>query len=1075
MSRPLPLLLITAALAAILPSAADAQRPSYPVAARDSVVERYGAHQVPEPFRWMEDLNSPQVKAWVDAENAVTFAYLGALPLRDTLRARLTALWNYPRVGAPVREAHQLFFRENSGLQRQSVLFREATLEGPPRELLDPNRLSPDGSIAVAQWSVSPDGRYLAYTTAAGGSDLQDIHLRVIATGRDLAEVVPRVKFSGISWTKDGRGFLYERFRGSAASANLRDANTYHQVWYHAVGGHADRMVFDRPHDGNDGVGGWVSDDGRWLFTSSASGTSNNRLWMADLGAPAHPNLRAPLRVVAPEEDAIHSPLGVVGDTLFLYTTWHAPKGRIVAMPLGDTARSQWRDVVPEGNDPIGEVLLVGTRIAVTYLVDVQSRLRLFDLAGRSTGEVALPEVGTAEGLSGRTDGTDFFFTFTSYLRPASVYRYDLASGTLSTFRPAHTPFDGSAYETRATFYRSKDGTRVPIFITARKGTALDGTHPTLLYGYGGFDVNIQPSYSPAVAAWLERGGVYAVANLRGGSEYGEAWHHAGMRGLKQNVFDDFIAAGQFLIHEGYTTPAHLAIQGASNGGLLVGAAMTERPDLFAVALPAVGVMDMLRYQKFTGGQFWADEYGSSDDSSAVEWLLKYSPLHNLRAGTCYPATLVTTADHDDRVVPSHSFKFTATLQTAQGCARPTLIRVETSGSHGYRPTDKVIAEIADEYAFALANLAVGAPANGAQTPRTQPAPVPPSQPFTLGADVSFLGSPPRPGRPMMTYRENGTPSDEVTILKGHGWDSYRLRVFVSPVRDAPDNSLENTIPLARRIKAAGGIFLLDIHYSDTWADPQHQDIPVAWRGLPFDSLAARVEAYSAATIRAFKDAGAMPDWVQVGNEITRGFLWPLGQLQIPGNTEYLPPAPYDSVVQWDHVTRLLKAGIRGVRAGAGDTPPRIAIHIDRGGDWATTEWFFDHLNAAHVEYDIIAQSFYPPWRHGLLEDLWRNMNECAQRYGKDFLVTETGYGRSNRPDNPDMLWPQTPEGRLQFMVDLVNTVQAAPRGVGVQYWAPEFDPWNADGSPGPAVFTLDHLRDLTGRPESHAPVTVHP
>jgi arabinogalactan endo-1,4-beta-galactosidase len=364
-----------------------------------------------------------------------------------------------------------------------------------------------------------------------------------------------------------------------------------------------------------------------------------------------------------------------------------------------------------------------------------------------------------------------------------------------------------------------------------------------------------------------------------------------------------------------------------------------------------------------------------------------------------------------------------------------------------------------------------------AATPGGAPPPAlrPQAPPFTLGADISFLGAPARPGRPQRTYQENGTASDELTILMRHGWTSFRLRVFVSPVREAPDNSLENTIPLARRIKAAGGTFLLDIHYSDTWADPQHQDIPVAWRALSFDSLEAQVEAYSRATIRAFKDAGAMPDWVQVGNEITRGMLWPMGQLQIPGNNQYLPPQPYDSVRQWDHLTRLLKAGIRGVMAGAGDTPPRIAIHIDRGGDWATTQWFFDHLVAANVNYDIIAQSFYPEWRHGTLEQLWTNMQECARRYGKDFLVTETGYGQSHVADNPDMLWPQTPEGRLQFMVDLVNTVRAAPRGIGVQYWAPEFGVWNEDGSPGPAVFTLDHLTDLKARPASHAPAAVQP
>jgi len=364
-----------------------------------------------------------------------------------------------------------------------------------------------------------------------------------------------------------------------------------------------------------------------------------------------------------------------------------------------------------------------------------------------------------------------------------------------------------------------------------------------------------------------------------------------------------------------------------------------------------------------------------------------------------------------------------------------------------------------------VAALAAAAAQAGAQAPS-----------FTLGADISFLAAPRRAGIPERTYMDSGRVSDELTILRNHGWTSFRLRVFVSPVREAPDNSLENTIPLARRIRAAGAIFLLDIHYSDTWADPQHQEIPVAWRGLGIDSLASRVEAYSRETIRALKDAGAMPDWVQIGNEITRGTLWPVGQLQIPGNNEYLPPQPYDSLRQWDNLTRLLKAGIRGVMEGAGDTPPKIVIHIDRGGDWPTTRWFFDHLEAAHVPYDIIAQSFYPAWRHGTLEQLWENMTECARRYHKDFLVTETGYGfPSQRPDNPDLLWPLTPQGTLQFMVDLVNTVRKAPRGIGVQYWAPEFGLWNQDGSPGPAVYTLEHLRDLTARPASHAPAGVNP
>ena len=701
-----------ATLVLLLATAATAhsQQIAYPPSNRQDVTDTYFGRSVPDPYRWMEDLDSPATKSWVEAENAVTFAYLGKLPQRDSIRDRLTKLWNYPRTQVPVRVAGEIFYRRNEGLQKQSVLFRQKTLGAEPGAVLDPNTLSPDGSLAVAGWSVAPDGKYVAYTTAEGGSDLQDIRLRDLTTGKDLDERVARVKFTGITWTNDAKGFYYSRFKGSTEGADLQAANKFHQVWYHTIGSASDRLIFERPENPGDGVGIAVSDDGRWLFAFSSSGTSNNRMWIGDLGKPKQPNLSTPLSVVAPDEDAIYNPLGVVGRTLYLYTTWNAPNGRIIAATVGDTSRTGWRDVVPTGQNAISESMLVGDRIAIVYLVDVQSKLSLFDLKGAPRGEVKLPEPGTAAGLSGRNDGTDFFFAFSSYLRPTTIYRYDLKTGTLSPFHPAATPFDASAYETRAAFYQSKDGTKVPIFITARKGITLDGTHPTLLYGYGGFNISIQPFYSPASAAWIELGGVYAVANLRGGSEYGEAWHHAGMRDKKQNVFDDFIAAAEFLIHEGYTTPQNLAIQGGSNGGLMVGAAMTQRPDLFGVALPAVGVMDMLRYQDFTGGRFWAEEYGSSEDSTAVEYLLAYSPLHNIKPGTCYPATLVTTADHDDRVVPSHSFKFAATLQAAQACAKPALIRIETSGSHGYRPTDRIIAEIADEFAFALANLGNSAP-----------------------------------------------------------------------------------------------------------------------------------------------------------------------------------------------------------------------------------------------------------------------------------------------------------------------------------------------------------------------------
>ena len=698
---------LAAALVAIAGPLAG-QQWHYPSAPRGDVVDSYFGTRVADPYRPLEALDAPATKAWVDSENTLTFGYLATIPQRDSIRARLTAMWNYPRVTVPQREAGRLWFRKNSGLQKQSVLYQVADVGGQAAVVLDPNALSPDGSIAVAQWSVSPDGRILGYSTAVGGSDVRDIHLRDLATGRDRADTVAHVKFTSVSWTRDSKGFYYARYRGSAARANLSDANTHHQLWYHLVGGGPERLIFERPDDSTAYVGGSVSDDGRWLFVYSSSGTTNNKLWVADLKDARRPDVAAAVKPVVTVEDAINAPLGFIGDTLYLFTNWQAPRGRIVAAAVGDSDRTHWRTIVAQGPDVMNEELLVGDRLVVAYLVDVQTRVRLFDLHGTPRGEITLPDVGTAADLSGRNDGRDFFFGFTSYLRPTTVYRYDLRPGRVAPFEPATTPFDASRYETRATFYPSKDGTRIPIFVTARKGLTRDGTHPTLLYAYGGFDISIQPFFSPAVAAWLQLGGVYAVANLRGGGEYGEAWHQAGMHEKKQNVFDDFIAAAEFLIREGYATPRTLAIHGGSNGGLLVGAVMTQRPDLFAVALPAVGVMDMLRYQKFTGGQLWAEEYGSSDDSTAARVLLAYSPLHNVKPGTCYPATLVTTADHDDRVVPSHSFKFTATLQAAQGCARPVFIRVETAGSHGYRPTDRVIAEIADQYSFALANL--GAP-----------------------------------------------------------------------------------------------------------------------------------------------------------------------------------------------------------------------------------------------------------------------------------------------------------------------------------------------------------------------------
>ena len=706
----LPRRVAAAGLLSLLVSAPClAQALTYPTTRTVDVTDDYFGRKVADPYRWLEDLESPETAAWVAAQNKVTFAYLDGIPQREAIRKRLTDLWDYQRTGVPVMEAGQLWFEQNTGLQRQSPVYRQAGLKGAAVRVIDPNVLSPDGSIAMAQWAPSPDGKWLAYTLAAGGSDVQDIHLRDVATGKDASDGVPRVKFSGIAWTKDSKGFFYSRYKGTEISADFAEASRFHQVWYHSVaGGTPDRLIFDRPENGNEGVQAELSDDGRWLFLSAGSGTTNNRLWVADLGTPARPDIGVKPMVLAAEEDAIHRPLGVVGRTVYLYTTYQAPKGRIVAVQAGESDRAKWRTIVAEGKDPIAEqgAVLVRDRIAVVYLSDVQSRVRLFGLDGTPRGEVPLPEPGSVTEISAREDGSEIYIQFTSYLRPATVFRYEARNATLEPFYPPKASFDASRYETRTLFYESRDGTRVPLFVTLRKGTALDGTHPTILYGYGGFNIAMVPRFSPAVAGWLELGGIYAVANIRGGSEYGEAWHRAGTRERKQNVFDDFIAAAEYLVREKYTTPPRLAIRGGSNGGLLVAASMIQRPDLFAVALPAVGVLDMMRYHKFSAGPFWADDYGSSDDPQAAQYLLAYSPLHNLKAGTCYPATLITTADRDDRVVPGHSFKFAAALQAAQGCGKPALIRVEVAGSHGYRPTDRVIAEVADVWAFALANMA---------------------------------------------------------------------------------------------------------------------------------------------------------------------------------------------------------------------------------------------------------------------------------------------------------------------------------------------------------------------------------
>jgi prolyl oligopeptidase len=679
---------------------------TYPATARGDVVDDYHGTRVADPYRWMEDLDSKAVADWVAAQNAVTEPYLASLPLRPRLAARLTELWDYPRVGLPYSEAGQLFYAKNTGLERQAPLYRRAGLDAVPVLVLDPNTISADGSISLAQWAPSPDGKLFAYCLAAGGADWQTIRIRDLASGQDLADDVRWMRFSNLSWTKDSQGFFYSRYPEPPKDKVLEAALSGQALYYHRVGTRqsADVLVYERTDMAHWLIGGSVTEDGRYLLITMAEGSGNqNRLYYADLGSASAPDPAARVKPVIETDDAEYAPIGNRGSIVYLRSDKDAPTRKVVAVDLRNPAPSAWTTIVPSRPESLESVALIGGRIVGQYLVDVQSRLKMFDLDGADLGELPLPGVGTVSGLAGRADAPTIWFAYTSPLAPTTVFAFDPQKGSTQPFEPPTLPVDLADYETSAGFAASRDGTRVPYFLTARKNLPRNGANPTMLYGYGGFSVSTTPVYRPDVPAWLELGGVWVTVSLRGGAEYGEAWHQAGMLEKKQNVFDDLIAVAEHLIREKVTSPAKLGVMGGSNGGLLVGAVVNQRPELFAVALPAVGVMDMLRYQRFTGGRFWVSEYGSAENSEQFAFLIKYSPVQNITQGTCYPATLVTTADHDDRVVPSHSFKYAAALQAAQGCDRPVLIRVEVAGSHGYRPTDKLIAERADQWAFAAA------------------------------------------------------------------------------------------------------------------------------------------------------------------------------------------------------------------------------------------------------------------------------------------------------------------------------------------------------------------------------------
>jgi prolyl oligopeptidase len=689
------------------------QKLQYPVTRRGDVVDDYHGTKVADPYRWMEDLTSAEVTAWVGEQNKLTDSYLRNLPIREHFQRRIARLWNFRKTNLPIVEKGRLFYRMNTGMQQQSPLYVREGLDGPATQLIDPNILWPDATTSLASFAPSPDARLLAYTTAEGGADWQTIRVRSLTTGQDLADQVEWMRFSGLSWTEDGKGFFYSRYPEPSKGHAMSAALSGHALYYHRVGTPQtqDRLIYENKANPTWFVTGGLTQDGRYLLIVTSKGSdNNNRLYSADLGDPKKPNVAASVKPLVEADDAEFAPFGNSGPVLFLRSDRSAPNRKIIAIDVRQPDPAAWKTIVPEGSSAIENVALLGGRIVVEYLEDVKSRLVLFDLAGIHQIDIKLPGPGSLSGLTGRQDSTLMFYAFTSPLYPTTVFAYDISTARSTPFESGRAPIDVNRYETVQLFAQSKDGTRVPFFMTARKGLARDGSNPTMINAYGGFSVSTMPGYRPDVPAWLDLGGIWVTANLRGGAEYGEAWHKAGMLDKKQNVFDDMVAVAEHLVKERFTSPARLGISGGSNGGLLVAAVMEQRPDLFAAVLPAAGVLDMLRYDRFTGGKAWVTEYGSASNPEQFGFIFKYSPLHNLKPGTCYPATLVTTADHDDRVVPSHSFKFVAALQDAQGCDRPVLIRIETAGSHNYRSTDKRIAELADEWAFAAAQMQVAAP-----------------------------------------------------------------------------------------------------------------------------------------------------------------------------------------------------------------------------------------------------------------------------------------------------------------------------------------------------------------------------
>jgi len=684
--RPIPALSLLLAASAVL----SAQAPvSYPPTRKLDVVDTYHGVQVADPYRWLEDDQS-----------------LDTIPERPAIQARMTKLWNYEKYGAPTRHGKFYAYTYNSGLQNQSVLYVTEKLEEKGRILLDPNTLSAKGTVALNGMGFSPEGKHLAYGLSNAGSDWVTWKVRDVATGKDLPDTLEWSKFSGAAWDKAGTGFYYGRYDAPKGGSALTGVNKFQKIYFHKLGTPQDQdtLVFERPDQPDWGFKADLSDDGRWLIIEQTQGTERrNRVFIKDLTKPD-----SAFQALFGQFDAQYVVLGNDGDTFYVQTDFQAPKGRVVAVDVKTPGAGDWKEVIPQSQqrEVIASSSLIGNTLAVTWRVDALNRVKLYDLKGKLQRDLKRDAIGTLDGFAAKRSATEVFFTFNSFNQPPTIYRYDLKRGKESVFRSPKVDLQPSDFEVRQVFYPSKDGTKVPMFIAHKKGLKLDGTNPTLLYGYGGFNSPRSPNYSPATQVWMEMGGVYALACIRGGNEYGKEWWEQGKRETKQNTFDDFIAAGEYLISQKITTTPKLAIQGGSNGGLLVGACLTQRPDLFGAALPAVGVLDMLRYHKFTIGWAWQSDYMCSEDKAGFENLIKYSPLHTLKPGTKYPATLVTTGDHDDRVVPAHSHKFTATLQAAQAGPAPILTRIETDAGHGAgKPTGKRISEATDIFGFLVKNL----------------------------------------------------------------------------------------------------------------------------------------------------------------------------------------------------------------------------------------------------------------------------------------------------------------------------------------------------------------------------------